>query len=285
MSGIIEKALLRLETNEDTPNIPELGDLAGGLNSASERAPTAPKVLHLDLESLHKQGYLTAASISGRLSEQCRRIKRPVLSNLHGSNLPTIKRANLIAVTSSLAGEGKTFTTINLAMSIAQERDHTVLLVDADPVQRGLSRRLGVPSGLGLTDLLSDQRVGLADVIFGTNVPKLRVILAGSSNPHSTELLSSETMRQTVNELSDRYRDRIVLFDVPPLLAASQAAVLCGLVGQVLVVVEEGRTGAAEVRDAISLLDRDKVIGTILNKSDSTIGYDRYYGDYGEKSE
>jgi protein-tyrosine kinase len=279
MSGIFEKALLRIEPAE-APHRPAERDFG---QKAPQGKGAAPKIINLDLEGLRSEGYLTPASVSGRLSEQLRRIKRPLLNNLSAAKLPGVERANLIAVTSSLAGEGKTFTAINLAMSMAQERDHTVLLVDADPVQSGTSRRLAVPSGPGLTDVLSNSERSLADVIFHTNVPKLRLIPAGSRNPHSTELLASEMMQRTVKELSERYPDRVILFDVPPLLAASQAQVLCGLVGQIIVVVEQGRTSIAAIQEALGLLDNTKVIGTVLNKTTSVKGYDYYYGEYGNK--
>jgi exopolysaccharide/PEP-CTERM locus tyrosine autokinase len=177
--------------------------------------------------------------------------------------------------------EGKTFTSINLAMSIAQERDTTVLLVDSDLVERALTQFFGLNEVEGLTDLLLDYEKDLGQVLGRTNVPKLRMIPSGSRHPEGAELLASEQMERIATELSTRYPDRIVIFDAPPLLASSQAVVLTKLVGQILFVVEEGKTTQPDVQEALDLLDPDKVIGMVLNKCSARRGrrgYGAYYG-------
>lgn len=234
----------------------------------------------LDLGHLRSMGYLTPEDSDGVLAEQYRLIKRPLLMNAFGRGAVPIEGGNLIMVTSSLPGEGKTFTTLNLAMSMAMELDHTVLVVDADIIKPSLTELAGLRGRPGLTDVLASESVGVGDVIVRTNVPKLRIIPAGKAHPNSSELLASRAMRTVMEELAERYPDRVVLFDTPPLLAASQASVLTYLVGQVMVVVEAGRTPQHVVKEAIGLVDSSKAVGLVLNKSYER-GSGDYYGYYG----
>lgn len=253
-----------------------------------ERAPEqrqaespATYVCHLNMKSLEAQGYLTPDSLRSQAAEEYRMIKRPLLMNALGKGVVPVDRGNIIMVTSALPGEGKTFNALNLAMSMAMELDSTVLLVDADVVKPALSRTLGLDNRPGLTDVLIDSKVDLSDVIVGTDLPKLKVIPAGRTHSHSTELLASEQMQRIANELSQRYPDRIILLDTPPLLVTSQASVLTHLVGQILLVVEAGRTPHSAVTEAVSLLDSSKVIGVTLNKGGRSLSRDYYGGYYG----
>lgn len=241
----------------------------------------------IDLDMLQKAGYVTPRRTHTRQAEEYRLLKRPVLMNAFGKGSDLIENGNLVVVTSALPGDGKTFTSLNLAMSIAQEQDRTVLLIDADLTQRSLSRLLGMADARGLTDLLLDQ-VGVADVIGRTNVPKLRVIPSGTPSPDVTELLASEQMESLVAELASRYDDRIILFDTPPLLSTSQAQVLTHFAGQTLMVVREGKTPQSAIDDALDMLDDDKVVGMVLNYCARVGGsgyYGAYYGGYEERDE
>jgi exopolysaccharide/PEP-CTERM locus tyrosine autokinase len=204
--------------------------------------------------------------------------------NAFGKTPVPVERSNLVVVTSALPNEGKTFTSINLAMSIAQERDTTVLLIDSDLIQKSVTRFFGLEDVEGLTDVLLDSGKDLSTVIGRTNVPRLRILPSGRGHPEATELLASEQMERLAAELSARYPDRIVLFDSPPLLATSQAAVLADWVGQILVVVEEGRTTQPAVQEALDLLSPDKVIGMVLNKCRGEGGRRNYGGYYGRES-
>lgn len=220
------------------------------------------------------------AEQSSALAEQFRYIKRPLLMNVQGRGATRAENPNLIMVTSALAGEGKTFTAINLAMSIAAELDKTVLLADADVAKPEVAQMLGVRAEKGLIDvLLGDVR--LPDVLLRTDVPNLTLLPAGRRHFHSTELLASESMRLLVQELSTRYSDRVVIFDSPPLLLTSEARVLAGLMGQIVMVVEEARTLQPVVREALSLLDSAEIVGLVLNKNRADGGRD-YYGGYGQ---
>ncbi|MGE0486793.1 MAG: AAA family ATPase [Gammaproteobacteria bacterium] len=258
---------------------------------AAPAAPTAPtaapeeipdgRYTHIDFERLHANGNLTPGTDLVREAEEYQYIKRRLLGNIalgagHGG-----RPANLIMLTSSVPGEGKTFTSINLSMSITVERDHTLLVIDTDIMKRDLSRQLGLEGLPGLFDYLDGDVDDIANVIYRTNVPNMAVIPSGRFKAASTELLASARMQQLVDEIASRYRDRVVLFDTPPLLATSTAVALAPLVGQLVLVVEAGETRTTTVLDAIRILDRVPVTGVIFNKSKGTAmkPYD-YYGNY-----
>ncbi len=246
-------------------------------------AGAAGKVVPLDLSQLREAGLVDPRSgRTNRLTEEFRRIKHPLITHVNGKGASIVPNANMIMVTSSLAGEGKTFTSINLAMSIATEMDKTVLLVDADVAKPDVTARLGVQAQRGLIDVLLEDDLTLPDVLIRTDVPKLTLLPAGRKHVHSTEILASEGMRQLTLELSTRYSDRIVIFDSPPMCLTSEARVLAGLMGQIVLVVEEGKTSQHTVKQALAMLDSNEIIGIVLNKKKAADrgGYG-YYGKYG----
>jgi protein-tyrosine kinase len=206
------------------------------------------------------------------------------LKNAFGHGVTPIAQGNLVMVTSALPGEGKSFTAINLAMSMAAEMDRTVLLVEADLAKPAICRYLGISGPeKGLVDYLAEPGLELSKLLLKTNVPKLSLLPAGQQRPNATELLASSGMRELMAQLSQRYPDRIVVFDSPPLLLSNEAVVLAGLMGQIVMVVEAGKTQQARVKDAIALLDQNQVIGVVLNKQvvGSGTGYGYYQGGYG----
>ena len=237
-------------------------------------------VCHLNMVELEKQGFLTPESGRSKVAEEYRLLKRPLLMNAKGKGTEVIDRGNLIMVVSAVPGEGKTFTALNLGLSMAMERDTTVLVVDSDVVSPSLTHLLGLQNEPGLIDVLLDEQIGLSDVIVNTDIPKLSVMPAGQTHVNSTELLASEQMQRIANELSDRYPDRIVIFDAPPLLVTTEAVVLSHVMGQILMVVEAGKTPQHVIKEAIAKLDENKVIGMVLNKSRVSSSGD-YYGGYG----
>jgi exopolysaccharide/PEP-CTERM locus tyrosine autokinase len=214
------------------------------------------------------------------IAENFRRIKRQILANV-ASSKPGAP-ANLVMVTSALAGEGKTFCAINLAISIALEMDYSVLLVDADVAKPSIPQLLGLDAGKGLMDLLVDQRIELAEVLCQTDIGKLMLLPGGTEHQHATELLASGAMRELLREMADRYQDqdRIVIFDSPPLLAASEASVLASQMGQIVMVVETGKTTEAALKNALSRIESTNIAGLVLNKGDGP-GLVYGYGGYG----
>jgi protein-tyrosine kinase len=214
------------------------------------------------------------------MSDDYRRIKRPLIANAFGIGVPQVAEGNLVLITSALAGEGKTHTCINLALSLATERDRTVLLVDGDVPKPHVSRVFGVADQPGLLDALGDQHLRLEDLLIRTDIPRLSILPAGRWNDHATEMLASGRMRDLCVELAGRYPDRIILFDSPPLLAATEAQAIGAVAGQVVLVIAEGLTPRESVRTALSLLDDHKPVNAILNKSRRP-GTEGYYGGYG----
>ena len=175
-----------------------------------------------------------------------------------------------IMVTSVNPGEGKTLTSINLAITFAKEFNQTVLLVDSDLMRQSVHKYLGYPSGKGLIDyLLNDQP--LKDFITWPGIDKLTVISGGRTIHDSSELLGSPRMRALVQEMKSRYSDRYVFFDVPPVLGGADAIVLAPLVDAVIMVVAEGRTSIHDVKKALELIPPDKFLGFVLNRQKTPV--------------
>lgn len=234
----------------------------------------------INLARMDQLGMVTQDGGRTAVAEDFRLIKRPLLRNARGDgDTPPIHHGNLIVVTSAMPGEGKTYCAVNLAMSIAMEMDITVLLVDADVARPSVLKVLGLPSEPGLMDILLRDQTGLADVILRTNVPTLSLLPAGRANKHATELLASRNMSRLLTEIAERYADRIVIFDSPPLLMTTEASVLAAQMGQVVMVVESGRTSQHAVKEALRHIEHCPNINLVYNKSTAFPGAE-YYGYY-----
>lgn len=241
------------------------------------------RVVELDLAQLAAKGIVTPDSPRSQLADEFRVIKRPLLSNAQGKGAAPVQNGNLIMVTSSVPGEGKTFSAINLAMSIAMELDNTVLLIDADVSRPSVLNVLGLPAARGLMDVLLDDDLDLSDVMLKTNIEKFTIVPVGSAAKRATELLASEAMNRLLAEMATRYSDRIIIFDSPPLLVTTEAPVLATHMGQIVMVVEAGATAQALVKQALASIEECPVVMMMLNKvsSPSAGGYYDYYGYYG----
>jgi exopolysaccharide/PEP-CTERM locus tyrosine autokinase len=229
-------------------------------------------------------GFVTPDAPMSQIADEFRVIKRPIIRNAVGKGAGVrVRNGNLVMITSAIPAEGKTYTSLNLAMSLAMEYDSTVLLVDGDVANPTLPRLLGVPSAPGLLDVLTRDDVDLSQALVRTNVEKLSVLPAGSRNRRSTELLASEQMAVLLRELSSRYSDRIIIFDSPPLLATTEARVLAQHMGQVIVVVATDSTSQRAVTQALATIESCEVVMMMLNKASQTdvgtYGYD--YGTSG----
>ncbi|MEM9253847.1 MAG: XrtA-associated tyrosine autokinase [Pseudomonadota bacterium] len=230
---------------------------------------TRDKFVNLPFDDLRSAGILTPAIPRSAIAEEFRTIKRPLLKNISGDAMTDpIKQGNLIMVTSALEGDGKTFTSISLAISIAMEQDKTVLFIDADTAKAEAGRMLGIPPHCpGLIDVLENSNMHLADVTLQTNIEKLRVVPAGDLHTHANELLASERMRQLMHQISEEYSDRVVVFDSPPLLLTTEAAVLTSFMGQIVFVVAADMTPQHAVNQAIEHIGEDKMVGMVLNRA------------------
>ena len=278
--SIIDKAMKKMQeskSNADSKRLPP------NIKSTRYRSKIANNhtnqcKVHIDRKQLIDAGLsISEADGSIIVDNAFRRIKRPILANAFGKESALIENGNIVMICSSLPGEGKTFNAINLSMSIAIELDKTVLLVDADLPKRTTSSLFGLKDELGLADVLVGD-VDLTDVVVSTDLPDFKILPAGKKHEHGTELLASDKMFNLITELSERYEDRVIIFDTPPLLITSEAQVIASLAGQVVLIVEADRTLKHDVEDAVSMLDESKPIGIVLNKTQVSSGSD-YYGD------
>lgn len=296
--SIIEKALQKLQkTGQTTPvvRLPPPADIDFEIASDSElrrsrqepkldgRAVVRPDRIAIDLAHMRSVGVLAPEASASRVEDEYRRLKWPLLNNAIGQGNVLVVDGNLIMVASSLPGEGKTTTAINLALSIAQERDCTVLLVDADVAKPHVSDIFGLKNQAGLIDVLLNNNLDVSDVLVKTDNDGLRILAAGSPYRSAPELLASNRMKNLIRELAARYSDRIIVFDSPPLLETNEAQVLAGLVGQIILIVQADKTPQPAVQEAIGLLDPTKAINLVLNQSRTLPGSHYHGGYYGYK--
>ena len=172
---------------------------------------------------------------------------------------------NTVMITSARKGEGKTLTAINLSFTFAREFNQTVLLVDSDLKQQMIHRYLGFPSEKGLIDYLVEDQP-LSDLIIWPGIEKMTLISGGRKFQDSTELLGSPRMRDLVLEMKNRYEDRYVLFDVPPILGGADALAFTPLVDCILMVVETDKTSMNDIKHALSLIPQEKFLGFVMNR-------------------
>lgn len=298
--SLIEKAVNRMGGTESTVSgsqggpLPQEDTAAASLiertvevqpDTAVERkkptssATPAGRQINIDLERLASLGFLAPDAEKSQIAEEFRVVKRPLITNVQAGDAPERHR-NLIMVTSSLPGEGKSFCALNLALSIAMERDITVMLVDADVAKPSVLNNLGLRAEAGLMDLLLDRSLQVGDVLLKTNIDKFSILPAGRRHKHATELLASEAMARLLDEIATRYPDRIVIFDSPPLLVTSEARELAAHMGQIVMVVEAGRTSQDAVNEALSYLQVCDIVNLLMNKTESLTAMDGY-GGYG----
>jgi len=289
--SIIEKAAGKLDQNnksvkaserqdviEQAAEKIENEDISRGIDTAHMHGTASQSNLTmLDLTRFRQLGGITPNEEKTQIAEEFRMIKRPLITNAFNQGPLQIKNGNLIMVTSALAGEGKSFCAINLAMSIAMELDHTVLLVDADVARPTIPKYLGLQAKKGLLDLLLEDKLDLADVMLKTNVEKLSILTSGKRSRHATELLASQSMSLLLADIAKRYSDRIIIFDSPPLLLTTESHVLASQMGQIVMVVEAEKTPKKAVIEALRQIESCDVINFIYNKSRVFAG-ERYYG-------
>ncbi len=292
--NIIEQAARRLEelrrsgvevptpVKGDAPAARRIGTPPRAPASGTNADASAP-LAEIDLQRMALMGYVTPDSPRTQIANEFRVVKRPLLGNVQNRSAAPVERANLIMVTSSVPGEGKTFVSINLAISLAMELDSTVLLVDADVSRPSVLQRMGLSQAPGLLDVLTDPARSIGDVLLRTNIDKLSLLPAGAPSGHATELLASVQMTRLLEELATRYSDRIVVFDAPPLLPSTESRVLATQMGQVVLVVESERTSQQTLTNALTTLESCPVVLPLLNKS-SRAEAGNYYGYYGAEA-
>jgi len=255
------------------------GEVTAHLDTEGTVAITNNDVLQLDKAELEKRGFLIDNGTRKSIKDEFRQIKRKLIGNAFGAASKTLKHSNLVMVSSSKPNEGKTFISINLALSIALEQDKTVLLIDADVLRPSVNRELGFGAVPGLVEYLLGQKDDISEILYSTNIDKLKIIPAGEPHHLSNELLASDRMEALATELAERYPDRIVIFDCPPLIGVTETLVLANLMGQALVVIEESKTQIADIKAATENLNEDLALGLVLNKAIRS--HKDMYGYYG----
>jgi protein-tyrosine kinase len=298
--SLIESALAKLRRAEEadarnrTP-VPRAAVAGASKGPAALVAPVPPPVavpvpevrepakrITLDMRSLREAGYLPEEGLERRFADHYRQIKRPLIEKAFSG----AAEMRLIMVCSALPGDGKTFTSINLAFSMARERDASVLLIDADAPRAHISQVLGIRGEPGLLDALADHSIDVESLVLGTDVRGLEILPAGKFVENATELLASARMAQITTRLAARDPRRLVVFDSAPLLVSSEARALARAPGQVVVVARAAVTPLRALTDAIAQVDKNKLQGVILNHTAEAQGAGYYYGysDYGAGS-
>lgn len=296
--SIIEKAITKLNQRTENESHQANGytNVAGQTlqsnvesraNKSELGSSISQKKVVFNLETLSASSIIEPDHDVPYLADEFRRIKRPLLSNAFGKQSSLVLNGNVIMVTSSLPGEGKSFTAANLAISMALEKDFTVLLVDADVAMSKITKMFDLDDSVGLTDLINNNQFDIGEAIVKTDFPCLSVIPAGHKNIHAAELLGSQGMTNIIQELASRYRNRIILVDSPPLLATAESVILSENMGQIVLVVEANKTPQSALLEAIGMLNKDKPIGLILNKTRRSFNYGQYggYYAYGESND
>jgi protein-tyrosine kinase len=301
MSSLIEQATLRLEqlkragvtlpertldkeklvSTFETKNS-EKSVSGGEVKHVAAKSALVSRKVEIDLDALSSAGIVSPNSPRTQIADQFRVIKRPLIKNAMTKGTTAIANGNLIMVTSALAGEGKSFTAINLAMSIATELDNTVMLVDADVARPSVLRVLGLPPSPGLLDLVLDESCDMSSVLLKTNIDKLSILPSGTPHERATELLASDAMIRLLSDIAKRYPDRIIIFDSPPLLLTTESRVLATHMGQVVMVIRAESTLQSDVQHALSTIEACPVKMVVLNQartsSKGTYGYGYGYG-------
>lgn len=263
---------------EQTPVVASI-ETAEPVRSAAAIPAIQPGKAAIDLQRLAELGFIVPGHPPTGLSEEFRIVKRPLLLNAFGGrSTPSVERGRAILVCSAHPNEGKTFCSINLAMSLANERNIEVVLVDADVAKPEILSSLGITGGHGLMDALM-HGADPEEMILPTSIPGLSVLPAGHQTPNDTELLSSPEAHVLVERLLANNPARVIIFDCAPALAASPASALVHHIGQILLVVRADKTSENDLAEAVKLLSGQAPIQLLLNGT-TFAGSSQKYGSY-----
>jgi exopolysaccharide/PEP-CTERM locus tyrosine autokinase len=282
---IVERAIERLRRQGGHPTAPAtvaVGTMVHESAPDLAQASSARRIL-IDRDALRQAGYLPETAVDRRFASYFRQIKRPLITKVQSAADAAGPNPRVIVMTSALPGDGKTFTSINLALSLAHERDVSVVLVDADIPKPHVSRIFGVDAEPGLTDALASVDLDIESLVLPTDVGNLSVLPAGRGADNATELLASARMGAVLTRLLSRHPRRIVLLDSPPLMVSSEARSLVAIAGQLVMVVRSGRTPRKAVLDALTEIGGERSVSLVLNQGPT--GFGGGYGDYGAYGE
>ena len=292
--SLIEEALRkRKAAQSDATHRPVRGPARASAPDSEPRSIGDPsRRRRVDYEALRHAGLMSPVSEDREIAHQFRSIKRPLIQwafQEPSASRPNDAAQRSIMVTSALPGDGKTFTSLNLALSLALERDHSIILVDGDVPKPHISQLFQASDEPGLLDVLVDPALAIESVILPTDVPGLSVVPVGRHSSNATELLASARMKSVILELAALDPQGIVLVDSPPILLTSEARVLASLFAQVVMIVRAGGTPQQAVLDAIRLIGEGPHLSLVLNQA-LHVGGGGYYGygsgsDYGRNSQ
>ena len=285
--------------SQDVPKRPPFAEPRPVAEEAPEHKPAAAPVepvepatfvpqaaaklrAQIDRAALRAANYIDPDGPVTGLSEEFRIVKRQLLLAARGGKgLEAIEHGERILICSANPNEGKTFCAVNLALSMATEKDNRVLLVDADFAKPSVLARLGIDGGRGLMDALANPDIDVEDLVIKTDIAGLSVLPAGAQTNQDTEYLAAARSAAVLDALTRHDPSRIIIFDSPPALAASPASVLALHVGQAVMVVHADVTTDSALRDALSLLSGCEHIQLLLNRTKfSPTGrkFGNYYG-------
>ncbi|TPG49084.1 AAA family ATPase [Sphingomonas glacialis] len=247
--------------------------------------PRPGSEVKIDRALLAERGMLVPGAPIGALVEEFRLVKRQLLTTARGVRVRAGDLSRTILVTSAQPDDGKTYCALNLAISMAAERDLEILLIDADFAKPDVMARLGLSEGRGLLDALADPQVELESCIVRTDIQHLSLLPCGTKSNADTELVASARTGELIAELLAADPRRVLIFDSPPVLAASPAAALAHHAGQVMLVVRADRTGDGELREAVDLLDGCEDIQLLLNAVSFAPGGRRFGSYYGQQED
>ncbi len=292
--SVVEKAIRKLRkereqsADESQASAPSQASAAPQANEpAQPRAAAAPAAgqatVILDRATLRAAGLMPPEEELDMITRQYRKIKHPLVARAMGRGVPREPKGFLIMIASAMSGEGKSFTAMNLALSLSLEKDLTVLLVDADAPKPHLSRVMGLADAPGLLDVLRDQQQDVESLIHPTNVRSLSFLPLGVGGDDATELLSSARMERAAALLGQRDSHRIVVFDSPPLLQTTESPALARAAGQIVVVVRADSTPQPVLLDALNTLQGHAAVSLVLNQSTQSGTAPYYYYGYESK--
>ena len=236
------------------------------------------------MAALEKSGLVVGHKVRTRISEEFRITVGHLLRSMQANYSPGRGAPNVIMITSARPGEGKSFSTLNLAGSIAQHTQREVLLIDVDAKQRSISSQLGLADRPGLLDLSNNPTLRIEDVIIKTSIPHLSLMTVGSGQSGGLDITQTRPVTTLVERIARRFPNSVVLLDAPPCLSTSDPSTLAPFVGQIVLVVEAERTQRNEVVAALDLIKACPSVTLMLNKirltTSYTFGAYHYFGTY-----
>jgi protein-tyrosine kinase len=290
--SLVEAAIARLKRDPTKAAQPAQGGTRAASRSPHQAAPelgnesleyteSLAERIAVDNAALRASGYFPEVDRDRQFADQYRRIKGPLIERALSASADS-PEPRVIMVTSALPGDGKTFTSINLTLSMALERDLSVLLIDADVSKRHVSSIFNLQDKPGLLDALLDDKLNPESLVVPTTTRGLSILPAGKMVAGTAELLSSNRMGNIIAMLTARLSRRLLILDSPPLLVTSEATALLKIAGQVVLVVRAGVTPRPAVLSAMAMIDTEQAGGIVLNQLHGTTGEGYYgYGEYG----